>query len=207
MNKDSIEAQKIYEKYLGDDMKRLRKISNNIIYKLGEPYTDMCIEDFYEIALIELMKIVIRYDEEKCDHFEPYLILCLRSKFKSLRYKLYGSNKTADVYGRKRIPLSVCISLEAPISEDEEDGGLLIKDVISGKTDIFDEVTEHEEEDLVIIFRKKLSKIENKIIDLLIEGFKANEIQKQLHISSVSYNNHWENIERYKYILKGKYKL
>ena len=197
-----MEKKILYEKYLDNEMKQLKRITNGIIFKMGYPYTDMCIEDFYDVALNTLWNVVENYyDESRCDKFEPYLLICLRSKFKSYKEKMYESKRDASVIGRRRIPATICVSIDIPIGDDD---GLYLKDVIADSRNVFDEVFDEEPDDRESLFRSKLTRIGNKILDLLMIGHNATEIQKILNISPVTYRNHFVNMERYKYILKGE---
>lgn len=181
-----------YQLYLDKEMRYLKTLTNGIIHSMGYPYTEMCIEDFYDVALVTLWRVVENYDEEKCDKFEPYLRLCLRSKFKTYKNANFGSSRTADKLGKKRVPASLCMSTELPIA----DNGLYLEDILVSDNDVFEEAFGEVEDDVVTEYRNSLSKIQRKLLDLVISGYNAVEIQNALHISPASYRNHYEAITR-----------
>ena len=84
------------------------------------------------------------------------------------------------------------MSTELPIA----DNGLYLEDILASDNDVFEEAFGEIEDDAVTEYRNSLSKIQRKLLDLVVSGYNAVEIQNALHISQASYRNLYDAILR-----------
>lgn len=169
----------VLEPYCENDMKRLKRISRSIFMKLNESLSNADYDDFYSVANLVLWQAYNSYDPKMGVKFEGFLHSCLSKKFKTeLEYR----------HRQKRVLNQFAVSLDAA-SENNEDYCLL--DCVASDFDTFEEVVRRQEkeqfQDKVKKYVSRLSKQQIKILDMLVEGYKSNEIRQTLKISSTEY--------------------
>lgn len=162
--------------YCENDMQLLKKISRSIFSRFNEPLTKADHDDFYSIANITLWQAYNSYDPDMGISFDGFLRSCLQKKFKS---------ELAHRHRQKRILNQFAVSLDAT-SDSEEECSLL--DFIPSDFDTFEEVTKRHEnqqyQDKVQLYISRLSNCQVNILNLLIDGYRTNEIREILHLSS-----------------------
>lgn len=167
----------LLQPYCENDMKKLKQMSQSIFMKFNEPISNADYVEFYSLANMTLWQAYNSYNPDMGIKFEGFLHTCLKKKFKT---------ELTHRHRHKRVVNQLAISLDA---EDEEECSLL--DVISSDFDTFEEAVNKQGkdqfQDKVQKYISKLSKLQIKILNLLMEGYKPIEIQQTLKISSREY--------------------
>ena len=169
----------VLEPYCKNDMKRLKRISRSIFMKFNESLSNADYDDFYSVANLVLWQAYNSYDPKMGVKFEGFLHSCLSKKFKTeLEYR----------HRQKRVLNQFAVSLDAA-SENNEDYCLM--DCVASDFDTFEEVVRRQEkdqfQDKVQKYISRLSKQQIRILNMLMDGYKPNEIQQTLKISSKEY--------------------
>ena len=137
--------------------------------------------------------IFMRFNESltKADHDDFYSIanMTLWQKFKT---------KLTHRRRQKRILNQFAVSLDA-VNDKEEECNLL--DFIASDFDTFEEVAKRQEngqyQDKSQQYISKLSNIQVSILNLLVDGYTPNEIQKILEISATEYADNMQFMRSY----------
>lgn len=165
--------------YCENDMKQLKKMSQSIFMRFNEPLSNSDYDDFYSLANMTLWQAYNSYDSSMGVRFEGFLHTCLQKKFKS---------ELTHRHRQKRVLNQFTIPLDA-IKDDEEKSSLL--DLIPSDFDTFEEAVtkkgKDQFQDKVQKYISMLSKLQVNILNLLMEGYKPNEIRQELKISSKEY--------------------
>lgn len=166
----------VLQPYCENDMQLLKKISRSIFMRLSEPLTKADYDDFFSIANMTLWQAYNAYNPDTGISFEGFLRSCLQKKFKS---------ELTHRHRQKRILNQFAVSLDAA-SDSEESCKLL--ELIPSDFDTFEEVTKRHEnqqyQDKVQLYISRLSNLQVNILNLLIDGYRTNEIRAILHLSS-----------------------
>lgn len=166
----------VLQPYCENDMQLLKKISRSIFLRFNEPLTKADHDDFYSIANMTLWQAYNSYDPDMGISFDGFLRSCLQKKFKS---------ELTHRHRQKRILNQFAVSLDAA-SDSEESCKLL--ELIPSEFDTFEEVTKRHEnqqyQDKVQLYISRLSNLQVNILNLLIDGYRTNEIRAILHLSS-----------------------
>lgn len=167
----------ILDEYYADNAKKLHKVVDKIVLKFGG-LSNKDLDDFYSLANEVFTDIMKKYDDSQS--FDGFLYSCLLNKIKTEITRRNREKRKAD---------RLCISLDA-VNGDEEECNLL--DVLPSDFDTFDEVAKRQENgryhDKVERYISRLSNRQVNILNLLVDGYKANEIQRILKISSTEYS-------------------
>lgn len=193
---------KYVDYYCENDAKELVRVSNSIIRRMFANLPQMYYDDLYSIAATTVLDCEKRYEEEKCDSFEPFLIGCLERKFlteDTARKRDKRCNTEKDKDGKtkrdeKQRPIVIQnISLDVPIGED---GEFTIKETIASKFNTENKVKENQSE-IVERYLCSLSNKQRKIVEMKMNGFSKNEIQYELSLNSRQYKKLWNNIQSF----------
>lgn len=169
----------VLEPYCENDMKRLKRISRSIFMKFNESLSNADYDDFYSVANLVLWQAYNSYDPKMGVKFEGFLHSCLSKKFKTeLEYR----------HRQKRVLNQFAVSLDAASENDEE---YCLMNCVASDFDTFEEVVRRQEkdqfQDKVQKYISRLSKQQIRILNMLLDGYKPNEIQQTLKISSKEY--------------------
>lgn len=179
-----MEIQDILNWYCENEMSRLKKMCYPMLIKIGG-ISDKDYDDFYSIALAVLSDTVLRFDAEKEIDFDNFLASNIKRKFKT---------EIRDRNRAKRIPTKKLESTSNLITED----GLELSETIPSKFDTYEVACEYLFEGTKIEqYLNKLSHNQRKIVALLSEGYKANDIKTLLHMSSKEYSSNLSAIQAY----------
>lgn len=163
--------------YCENDMRQLKRMSQSIFMRFNEPISNADYDEFYSIANMTLWQAYNSYNPDMGIKFEGFLRTCLQRKFKT---------ELTHRHRHKRILNQFTISLDA---ENEEQCNL--SDTIPSDFDTFDEAVKGQEkeqfQDKTQVYISMLSKLQVKILNLLMEGYNPNEIRQTLKISSTEY--------------------
>lgn len=179
----------VLQPYCDDEMRMLRSISRSIISKFKERLTDADYDDFYSIANITLWQAYNSYNPDMGISFDVFLRGCLKRRFKT---------EVRDRHREKRVINQFADSLDKPIN-DENESNLI--DIIPSDFDTFEEVMKVQDKEQ---FQKKVKKYiaslssrQVNILNLLIDGYEAKDIQKILEIPEKEYTSHLKDMRSY----------
>lgn len=179
----------ILNAYYADNAKKLHKTVDRILCRFGG-LSGKDTDDFYSLANEVFADVLKRYDYMQS--FDGFLYSCLSNKIMTEITKRNREKRKAD---------RMCVSLDA-VNGDEEECNLL--DFVPSDFDTFEEVAKRQEsgkyQDKVERYISKLSNRQVNILNLLIDGFKPNEIQRLLEISSKEYADNMQAMRSYENI-------
>lgn len=179
----------VLQPYCENDMQLLKRISRSIFMRFNESLTKADHDDFYSIANMTLWQAYNAYDPDTGVSFDGFLNTCLQKKFKT---------ELTSRHRQKRILNQFAISLDA-VNDKEEECNLL--DFIASDFDTFEEVARRQEngqyQDKLQQYISKLSNIQVSILNLLVDGYKPNEIQKIMEISATEYADNMQFMRSY----------
>lgn len=179
----------VLQPYCDNDMRLLRKISRSIFMRFNEPLAKSDHDDFFSIANMTLWQAYNAYDPDTGISFDGFLRSCLQKKFKT---------ELTHRHRQKRILNQLAVSLDT--ADDGEDECSLLEFVPSD-FDTFEEVFKRNESqavsDRVQQYISRLSDRQVNILNLLIDGYRANEIQEILMISAREYAENMQIIRSY----------
>ena len=176
----------ILDTYYADNAKRLRKVVDKILLKFGG-LSNKDRDDFYSLANEVFVDVMKRYDCKKS--FDGFLYSCLSNKIMTEITRRNREKRKAD---------KLSISLDGIIGNDEEHNLL---EFIPSDFDTFEEVTKKQGDgqyqDKVQLYISKLSNRQVNILNLLVDGYKPNEIREILEISSKEYADELKTMRNY----------
>lgn len=179
----------VLQPYCDNDMRLLKRISRSIFMRFNEPLAKSDHDDFFSIANMTLWQAYNAYDPDTGISFDGFLRSCLQKKFKT---------ELTHRHRQKRILNQLAVSLDT--ADDGEDECSLLEFVPSD-FDTFEEVFKRNESqavsDRVQQYISRLSDRQVNILNLLIDGYRANEIQEILMISAREYAENMQIIRSY----------
>lgn len=176
----------ILDTYYADNAKKLRNVVDKILFKFGG-LSNKDRDDFYSLANEVFVDVIKRYDRTKS--FDGFLYSCLSNKIMTEITRRNREKRKADRFS---------ISLDG-INEKDEECTLL--EFLPSDFDTFEEATKRQGneqyQDKVQRYISKLSNRQVNILNLLVDGYKANEICQVLEISSKEYANELKAMRSY----------
>ena len=183
------EALSVLQPYCENDMRLLKKISRSIFMRFNEPLTKADYDDFYSVANITLWQAYNAYNPDTGISFDGFLRSCLQKKFKT---------ELTHRHRQKRILNQFAVSLDA-VNDNEEECSLL--DFIPSDFDTFEEASRTQKngqyQDKIQRYISRLSNLQVSILNLLVDGYKPNEIQKIMEISPKEYADNMQVMRSY----------
>lgn len=175
---DLVTLQKnILNAYYADNAKKLHKVVDRILSKFGG-LSGKDKDDFYSLANEVFADVLKRYDHEQS--FDGFLYSCLSNKIMSEITRRNREKRKSD---------RLSTSLDA-VNDDNEEYSLL--NLIPSDFDTFNEVMERQKEryqDRTQQYISRLSSRQVSILNLLIDGYKPNEIQRITGMSPKEYSD------------------
>lgn len=179
----------ILQPYCDNGMRLLKRISQSIFTKFQEPIAKADYDDFYSLANMTLWQAYHAYDPDKGISFDGFLHSCLQKKFKS---------ELTHRHRQRRVVNQFTVSLDV-VNEDGEECSLL--DFIPSDFDTFAEVEKRQGNerfpDKMQQYLSKLSTLQKRILNLLADGYKPDEIRRILGISTKEYSDSLQIIRSY----------
>lgn len=176
-NKVLAALQPYMDSYYADNARKLHRTVDKILSRFGG-LSDKDTDDFYSLANEVFVDVLKRYDPEQS--FDGFLYSCLSNKIMTEITRRNREKRKAD---------RMCISLDA-VNGDDEQCNLL--DFIPSDFDTFDEVVKTQEcgqyQDKIQMYISRLSNRQVSILNLLVDGYRPNEIQRILEISVREYS-------------------
>ena len=149
-------------------------------------------DDFFSIANMTLWQAYNSYDPDMGIDFDVFLRVCLKKKF---------STEIRNRHRTKRIVNQMSISLDSTNEKGEE---CSLLDFIPSDFDTFEEVMKEQEnqpyQNKVQQYLSRLSIQQVNILNLLIDGYKPNEIRQILELSSSEYADNIQIMRSYENI-------
>lgn len=177
---------RILDSYYADNAKKLHNVVDRILFKFGG-LSGKDKDDFYSLANEVFADVLKKYDGVQS--FDGFLYACLSNKIMTEITKRNREKRKAD---------RMCTSLDA-INEDNEQCNLL--EFIASDFNTFDEAVKDQEggqyQDKVQMYISKLSNRQVNILNLLIDGYKPNEVCRILEISSREYSDDLKTMRSY----------
>lgn len=179
----------ILDRYYADNAKKLHKVVDKILVKFGG-LSDKDTDDFYSLANEVFVDAMKRYDYVQS--FDGFLYSCLSNKIMTEITRRNREKRKAD---------RMSTSLDAVSGNDEE---FSLLEIIPSDFDTFEEVAKAQERDLyqdkVQMYIARLSNEQVNILNLLIDGYKPNEIREILEISAREYADDMQIMKSYENI-------
>lgn len=179
----------VLQPYCDNDMRLLKKISRSIFMRFNEPLAKSDHDDFFSVANMTLWQAYNAYDPDTGISFDGFLRSCLQKKFKT---------ELTHRHRQKRVLNQLAVSLDTA-GEGEDECSLL--EFVPSDFDTFEEVVKRNESqavsDKVQSYISRLSDRQVNILNLLIDGYRANEIQEILMISAREYAENMQIIRSY----------
>ena len=176
----------ILDKYYADNARKLHKVVDKILVKFGG-LSNKDTDDFYSLANEVFVDVMQRYDYVQS--FDGFLYSCLSNKIMSEITKRNREKRKAD-----RMSTSLDV-----VNGDNEECSLL--EIIPSDFDTFEEAVKAQENDQycdkVQLYISKLSSQQVNILNLLIDGYKPNEVRETLGISAREYAENMQVMRRY----------
>lgn len=182
----SVLQPNILHVYYADNAKKLHRVVDRILSKFGG-LSSKDTDDFYSLANEVFVDVMKRYDDSQS--FDGFLYSCLSNKIMSEITRRNREKRKAD---------RLSISLDAA---NNDDGECNLLDFIPSDFDTFEEVAKRQEngqyQDKVQQYISRLSNLQVNILNLLIDGYKPNEIRQILEISSKEYADNLQTMRSY----------
>lgn len=176
----------ILDSYYADNARKLHKVVDRILSKFGG-LSNRDKDDFYSLANEVFAEIMKKYDYEQS--FDGFLYSCLLNKIMTEITRRNREKRKAD-----RMAVSFDVT-----RENEEECSLL--DIIPSDFDTFEEVAKRQGrgqyQDKVQLYISRLSNRQVNILNLLVDGYKANDIQRILDMSSTEYSEDLKTMRSY----------
>ena len=188
MDKDGLAVLQsdILGTYYADNAKKLHKIVDKILSKFGG-LSGKDKDDFYSLANEVFVDVLKRYDYEQS--FDGFLYSCLSNKIMSEITRRNREKRKAD---------RMSTSLDA-VNDDNEECNLL--NILPSGFDTFNEVMKRQKkgqyQDKVQHYLSRLSNRQISILNLLVDGYKPNEIQRIIGMSSKEYSENLKIMRSY----------
>lgn len=167
--------EQILAAYYQDNAKKLYRMVDKILLKFGG-LSDKDLDDFYSLANEVFAEVMNRYDNSQ--PFEAFLYSCLSRKIKTEMTRRNREKRKAD---------RISVSLDAPISEEEE---ATIGDTIADSFNMEEELLREGEagySSKTLQYLERLSDLQKEVLRLCVNGYLPNEIREELHISPKQY--------------------
>lgn len=179
----------ILDLYYADNAKKLHNTVDKILFRFGG-LSNKDIDDFYSLANEVFVDVMKRYDSVQS--FDGFLYSCLVNKIKTEITRRNREKRKAD---------RLSISLDG-INENSEEYSLL--DFLPSDFDTFEEAIKRQGneqyQDKVQQYISRLSNEQVNILNLLMDGYKANEICRILEISEKRYVDNMQTMRSYENI-------
>lgn len=173
---------------------KLRKLIDTLLKPWYGAYENSELDEFYSLAGYVFTQCVEKYVPEQ-GKFEAYFASCLSNRIKDYfsmknaerRMPQYTNNSGEKVY----MPP---ISLDTPLNEDDED---TLLDLVADKTSTEQRVLSNSVSPVVDEYRKRLTKTQRKIVDLLLEGYQRSEIISEMGLSAKQYDREFMGLKTF----------
>lgn len=190
-----MDKNKILEDYIGNDMKKIRKICKKIISKTNVP--DGYLEEYYDKAVDVLMESMNTYDESRNCKFSTYFYgnlvrrtgTWIRDRMRFKRCNLETDSKGKIKRDENGNPIVIPdMSINMQIEPDED---YTLENSIASDFNLEKEIGLYtdESDERVEEFLGGLPNLHRKFLELKMEGASHQDILDKLHINDWKYND------------------
>lgn len=185
--------------YYEKDRKALKSICNKILSQIWNDVPFYYRDDFESVAGLTILQSLNTYNlkkgGQKLDDIRKYVNTSIKLNFISYIYNInnlkHGGDGNWDPEKRdengKKVKKSVkvkFVNLDDKIKEGSES---TYADVIPGGKSVEEIVFENKKDSRLEACINKLNKTQKKIVSLMIDGYKPNEIQEELQLTNKQY--------------------
>lgn len=172
--------------YYADNAKKLRLLVDRMLFRFGG-LSDRDKDDFYSLANEVFVNVMKKYDNEQS--FDSFLYTCLQRRIKA---EMTRRNR----YKRKTDRLSVSIYM--PVAEGEE---TVVADLLVSDFDMDREIFDKDDASPKLErYLEQLTKRQRKVVELLMDSYDAEEIQRMLGMTKKEYTDAMMGIHAYENI-------
>lgn len=195
------EMMKIVNKYMENDMKKLKKICHRVWFGKFD-MSDY--DELYDVAVDCLIETLITYNDKKAC-LETFLIGNIMRKtstwMRNNKYRLKRQNLLKDKNGKlildeKGNP-QIVTNVSLDVNTDEVKN---IKDNLPSKENVEKEIFTEEYTDKVELYLQQLPRKLERVARLLSQQYTKEEILEILHITTSEYNDCLSGLRKYEYI-------
>ena len=184
----------LIDEYCCDDMKKLKKLCNPIIMKIGG-ISEKDYDDIYSLAQFVLYKSVKNYDKNNANgaSFKTFLynILSRRICATYLRDRNRQCRSNTKIGKNGEVIFIPDVSLDAQAEETND-----IKEKIASDYNIEEESEfDFDTDENIEKFMSSLSNIQRKILEMKMKEVPTEEIKSELGLSDVKYNKEMKSIK------------
>lgn len=166
--------QSILNTYYKNNAKKLHHMVDKLLLQFGG-IEDKDRDDFYSLANEVFCDVLNRYDRNQ--PFETFLYSCLDRKIKTEMTRRNRKKRQSD---------RDSISIEANVNGTDN---LTVGDTIASREDVERNILDECKDEKILKYLSKLSDKQQKILNLIVIGYKRHEIQKILHITESEFSN------------------
>ena len=191
------EMNSIVNYFYVEDGKELKKICNQILRVIWNDVPGYYKDDFESLAGYIITFCLESYDPTT-GPFRAYVYPYMQKKFISYIYEINSLKRGGDGNwdrekrdeNGKKIKKSVKVKFVNIDDKIKEGSDSTYADILEGGKSVEDIIFENEKDSKLEAYINKLSKIQKEIVFLMMDGYKPNEIQEELHITNKQYFNY-----------------
>ena len=188
--------------YYEKDRQALKSICNKILSQIWNDVPFYYRDDFESVAGITILQSLNTYNLKKgskeLDDIRKYVNTSIKLNFISYIYNInnlkHGGDGNWDREKRdengKKIKKSVKVKFVNIDDKIKEGSDSTYADILEGGKSVEDIIFENEKDSKLEAYINRLSKIQKEIVFLMMDGYKPNEIQEELHITNKQYFNY-----------------
>lgn len=187
--------------YTDKSNKILNQIAKGLFSKFGG-ITNADHDDFYSIANEQLLYCIFNYDEKKNDNFENYLKFIILNKFKqemTKRNRDKRSHRTYDEDGN--VVYLPTLSLDAPMESDEDSKKTYGETLVDEENNVENYMDNVSLSENAINYLQDLSESERKMANLIMDGYKKEDIIEKLNLTDDKYQKILHNMGTFERML------
>lgn len=185
--------------YYEKDRKALKSICNKILSQIWNDVPFYYRDDFESVAGLTILQSLNTYNlkkgSQKLDDIRKYVNTSIKLNFISYIYNInnlkHGGDGNWDPEKRdengKKVKKSVKVKFVNLDDKVKEDSDSTYADIIKGGKSVEEIIFEDKKDSRLEACINKLNKTQKKIVSLMIDGYKPNEIQEELQLTNKQY--------------------
>lgn len=185
--------------YYEKDRKALKSICNKILSQIWNDVPFYYRDDFESVAGLTILQSLNTYNlkkgSQKLDDIRKYVNASIKLNFISYIYNInnlkHGGDGNWDPEKRdengKKVKKSVKVKFVNLDDKVKEDSDSTYADIIKGGKSVEEIIFEDKKDSKLEACINKLNKTQKKIVSLMIDGYKPNEIQEELQLTNKQY--------------------
>lgn len=185
--------------YYEKDRKALKSICNKILSQIWNDVPFYYRDDFESMAGLTILQSLNTYNlkkgGQKLDDIRKYVNTSIKLNFISYIYNInnlkHGGDGNWDPEKRdengKKVKKSVKVKFVNIDDKVKEDSDSTYADIIKGGKSVEEIIFEDKKDLRLEACINKLNKTQKKIVSLMIDGYKPNEIQEELQLTNKQY--------------------